>query len=88
MRAVFPNAKGFLRAGQFVRVTLAGATRVGAILVPQTAVIQSPTGSSVYVVKEDRTVEARPVTAGTWEGQRWLIDAGLKPGEPIIVDGV
>lgn len=88
MRAVFPNAKGFLRAGQFVRVTLAGATRIGAILVPQAAVIQSPTGSSVYVVKEDQTVEARPVTAGVWEGQQWLIEGGLKPGETIIVDGV
>jgi membrane fusion protein (multidrug efflux system) len=88
MRAVFPNTKGFLRAGQFVRVTLAGATRVGVILVPQSAVIQSPTGSSVYVVKEDHTVEARPVTAGVWEGQQWVIDAGLKPGETIIVDGV
>jgi membrane fusion protein (multidrug efflux system) len=88
MRAVFPNAKGFLRAGQFVRVTLAGATRIGAILVPQSAVILSPTGSSVYVVKADQTVEARPVTAGTWEGQQWLIEGGLKPGETIIVDGV
>jgi membrane fusion protein (multidrug efflux system) len=88
IRAVFPNAKGTLRAGQFVRVTLTGATRVGAILVPQSAVIQSPAGSSLYVVKADQTIEARSVTVGQWDGQQWLVNSGITPGEVVVIDGV
>ncbi len=88
LRAVFPNPAGKLRPGQFVRVTLSGAVRLGAVLVPQQAVIQSPTGSSVYVVKADQTVEVRSVTLGTWEGQRWLIADGLVAGDVVITEGV
>lgn len=88
LRAVFPNPKGTLRSGQFVRVTLSGAVRLGAVLVPQGAVIQSPTGNSVYVVKPDQTVEARTVTLGTWEGARWLIADGLVAGDTVITEGV
>ncbi len=88
MRAVFPNPKGKLRAGQFVRVTLSGAVRLNAILVPQTAVIQSPTGSSVYVLKPDQTVDVRTVTLGTWEGPRWLISDGLIAGDVVITEGI
>lgn len=88
LRAVFPNPKGALRSGQFVRVTLSGAVRLGALLVPQSAVIQAPTGNSVYVVKPDQTIEARTVTLGTWEGQRWLISDGLAAGDVVVTDGV
>jgi membrane fusion protein, multidrug efflux system len=88
LRALFPNPKGKLRAGQFVRVTLSGAMRLNAILVPQAAVIQSPTGSSVYVVKPDQTVDVRTVTLGTWEGPRWLISDGLIAGDVVITEGI
>jgi len=88
IRAVFPNAEGRLRAGQFIRLTITGATQIGVVLVPQTAVLQSPTGSNVYVVNKDGKAEVRKVSLGAWHGDRWEIRDGLKAGEHVVVDGI
>jgi membrane fusion protein (multidrug efflux system) len=87
-RAEFPNADGALRPGQFVRVILRGATVPNAVTVPQRAVLEGPQGKFVYVVDEKSTAQARPVQAGEWSGDAWLISAGLQGGEQVIVDGV
>ena len=87
-RAEIPNPDGRLRPGQFVRVTLTGATRLNAVLIPQRAVLEGPQGKFVYVVDEKSTAQARPVEVGEWAGSDWIIIGGLKPGERVIVDGV
>src|SRR5688500_5602529 len=87
-RAEIPNPDGTLRPGQFVRVVLKGATRPHAITVPQRAVLEGPQGKFVYIVDEKGTAQARPVQAGQWAGERWIITAGLQGGERVIVDGV
>jgi membrane fusion protein (multidrug efflux system) len=87
-RAVIPNPDGRLRPGQFVRVTLAGATRPGAMLVPQRAVLEGPKGKFVYVVDDKSAAQPRPVEVGEWAGSDWIVTAGLKSGERVIVDGV
>jgi membrane fusion protein (multidrug efflux system) len=87
-RAEVANPDSTLRPGQFVRVILRGATRPNAITVPQRAVLEGPKGKFVYVVDEKGTAQPRPVEAGEWSGDAWLILAGLKPGERVITDGV
>ena len=87
-RAELPNPEGVLRAGQFVRVMLKGATRPNAVKVPQRAVLEGPQGKFVYVVNDKSQAEARPVEAGEWAGDAWIITAGLKQGERVILDGV
>ena len=87
-RAELPNPEGRLRPGQFVRVTLNGATRPNAVLIPQRAVLEGPQGKFVYVVDEKSTAQARPVEVGEWAGSDWIITGGLKPGERVIIDGV
>ena len=87
-RAVVPNPDGRLRPGQFVRVTLAGATRPGAVLVPQRAVLEGPQGKFVYVVDDKSAAQPRPVEVGEWAGSDWIVTSGLKGGERVIVDGV
>ncbi len=87
-RAEIPNPKGVLRPGQFVRVILRGAVRPDAVTVPQRAVLEGPQGKFVYVVDEKSTAQPRPVEAGRWAGDDWIISAGLKGGERVIVDGV
>ena len=87
-RAEVPNGAGALRPGQFVRVILKGASIPNAVTVPQRAVLQGPQGKFVYVVNEKSQAEPRPVEAGEWSGDTWVITAGLKPGERVIVDGV
>ena len=87
-RAELPNPKGILRPGQFVRVTLKGATRPNAIAVPQRAVLEGPQGKYVYVVGEKSTADPRPVQVGDWLGDEWIIHSGLKTGDKVIVDGM
>src|SRR5213083_2571323 len=87
-RAELPNPGGALKPGEFVRVILRGATRPNAVTVPQRAVLEGLQGKFVYVVNEKSQAEPRPVEAGEWAGQSWIITGGLKPGERVIVDGV
>ena len=87
-RAEIPNPEGVLRPGQFVRVILHGASRPNAVTVPQRAVLQGPQGKFVYVVDEKGSAQVRPVEAGEWAGENWIITSGLKGGEQVIVDGV
>ncbi len=87
-RAVLPNPDGKLRPGQFVKVTLTGATRPNAVLIPQRAVLEGPQGKFVYVVDEKSSAQARPVEVGEWAGSDWIITGGLKAGERVIIDGV
>src|SRR3989442_2727232 len=87
-RAELPNPAGFLHPGQFVRVTLKGAERPGAILVPKRAVLEGPKGKFVYVVSAESKAEPRPVELGAWQGDAWIVTAGLNAGDRVIVDGV
>ena len=87
-RAEVPNPDGYLRPGQFVRVVLKGATIPNAVTVPQRAVLEGPQGKFVYVVDEKSTAQPRPVEAGQWSGDQWIISSGLEGGERVIVDGV
>src|SRR5437764_6635801 len=86
-RAEVPNPKGVLRPGEFVRVILRGATRPNAVTVPQRAVREGPQGKFVYLVNDKNQAEVRPVQAGEWSGEDWIITSGLQGGERVIVDG-
>ena len=87
-RATFARPGPLLVPGQFVRVRLLGLARPNAIVVPQRAVLQQMGRQTVYVVDAANTVAARSVTATGWSGGDWLIEAGLAPGERVVVDGV
>lgn len=87
-RAELPNPRALLKAGQFVRVFLSGASRPDAIVVPQRAVLEGPPGKFVYVVNAESKVEMRVVEVGDWKGGDWIIQRGLKAGEKVIVDGL
>lgn len=86
VRGTVANPDARLRPGQFVHATVLGIDRVGTVMVPQRAVLQSPAGPSVYVVDAKNVVEQRPVTLGEWQGDQWIIEKGLKPGERVITD--
>lgn len=87
VRAELPNPELQLRPGQYVRVFLHGAYRPDAISVPQRAVRQGPKGAFVWVVSQENQAEQRPVTAGQWDGDLWVIDDGLNAGDRVIVNG-
>ncbi len=88
LRGEFPNPKGDLLPGMYVRVKIEQGVEKGAIAVPQQAVQRDAGGqASVYVVNADNKVEVRRVTVERALGQRSVISQGLKGGDKVIADG-
>ena len=87
LRAEVPNPDGLLLPGQYVRVRLSQAEIPAAFLLPQQAVTRSDQGDSVLVVGEDNKPAPRPVTVGFERDGQWVVTAGLKEGDRVIVDG-
>lgn len=87
LKAVLPNKGNELFPNQFVNARLLLETRHGSVVVPSSALQRNTKGTSVYVVKPDKTVELRQVKIGIAEGDEVSIDAGLAPGEMVVVDG-
>lgn len=89
IRAVFPNPKGDLLPGMFVRARLDEGIKNNALLVPQQGVTRNPRGeATVMLVGADNKVENRTVTAAQAIGDKWLVTDGLKSGDKVIVTGL
>ena len=87
IKATFPNANRRLWPGQFVNITIRMSSDPRAIVVPTVAVQAGPDGQYVFVVKNDSTVEMRPVTVARSAGNETVLREGVKPGETIVTDG-
>lgn len=89
LRAVFPNPQHTLLPGMFVRARVDEGVQPDAMLVPQQGVTRTPRGdATVMVVNNDSTAETRNVIATQAIGDQWLISAGLKTGDKVIVSGL
>jgi multidrug efflux system membrane fusion protein len=87
LKATFPNQNEVLWPGEYVDVTLTLATEPNAIVVPTQAVQTGQSGQYVYVVKNDLTVESRPVSMNRTQGPLSIVAKGLQPGERVVTDG-
>ena len=87
LKATLPNPDRRLWPGQFARVNLHLATLPHAIVVPAQAVQTGQDGQYVFVVKENSTVEQRPVTSAQRADQDVVIAKGLRPGETVVTEG-
>jgi len=88
LAGLFPNPSNVLRPGQFGRVRFISYTRIGALLVPQKAVVELQGSYQVAVVGNDNRVTLRTVKVGERTGAMWIIDEGLKARERVVVEGV
>jgi membrane fusion protein (multidrug efflux system) len=89
LRALFPNPKGELLPGMFVRARLDQGVNPQALLVPQVGVTRDQKGLPVaLVVNAERKVERRQLVTDRAVGDAWLVTSGLKPGEQVIVEGL
>ena len=87
IKGTFPNEDGRLWPGQFVNVVVTLTTDPKAIVVPSVAVQTGQQGSFVFAVKEDQTVEVRPVTVARTRGAESVIATGVGPGDTVVTDG-
>ncbi|WP_405125956.1 efflux RND transporter periplasmic adaptor subunit [Pseudomonas marginalis] len=88
LRAVFPNPDGDLLPGMYVRAILQEAVKENALLVPQQAVSRDGAGKPfAYVVDSEKKLQRRPLQTERAVGDQWLVQAGLEPGDQLVVDG-
>jgi membrane fusion protein (multidrug efflux system) len=87
IQAVFPNPKGLLRPGQFVRVRLQKDLYPDAIVVPQQAINQLQNKYQVFVVDDSSKLQPKLVTVGNRVGSNWIVKEGLKAGEKVAIIG-
>ncbi|RJQ14416.1 MAG: efflux RND transporter periplasmic adaptor subunit [Nitrospiraceae bacterium] len=87
LKATFTNKDKKLWPGQFVNIVMTLTTQHDAIVTPSQAVLSGQQGQYVFVVKDDMSVESRPVgTDRTLNGET-VITHGLQPGEKVVTDG-
>jgi membrane fusion protein, multidrug efflux system len=87
LKAVFDNKDNQLWPNQFVNAHLLLEVRKNVTVVPSPAVQHGPQGNYVYVVKQDGTVDARPINIAITEGNLTQVASGIMPNDLIVTDG-
>ncbi|HEX7233034.1 MAG TPA: efflux RND transporter periplasmic adaptor subunit [Candidatus Binatia bacterium] len=87
LKAEFKNSDLRLWPGQYTNVALTLSTQEGAVVVPSDAIQVGPDGQQVFVVKEDKRVELRPVSVGQSQEGESIITKGLAAGEVVVREG-
>ena len=89
LRVVFPNSKGVLLPGMFVRAVVEEGVNQKALLIPQQAVSRNPKGNPVaLIVDAEGKIQQRMIMLDRAIGDAWLVSSGLAPGDRVIVEGM
>lgn len=89
LRALFPNEKGILLPGMFVKATIQGAIDNKAFLLPQQAVSRdSKANPIITLVQEDNSIKKQMITIERAIGNKWLVTAGVNNNDKIIIEGL
>ena len=86
-RISVPQAGDEVELGMSARVQVSAAARDTRIELPVAAIYSKNDTPNVRVVDGGGTVRLQPVKTGGLAGERVLIDAGLKPGDTVVVAG-
>lgn len=87
LKGTFENKDKRLWPGQFVNVALTLTTQRNAVVMPSSATQAGQQGQYVFVVKQDFTVESRPVMIARTVGDLAVVSQGVAPGEKVVTDG-
>jgi multidrug efflux system membrane fusion protein len=87
LKGTFTNRERKLWPGQFVNVVLTLTREPNTIVVPSHAIQAGQQGQYVYVVKQDLTVESRPVVVGRSVNSETVVQKGLAVDEKVVTDG-
>ena len=89
LRAVFPNPKHMLMPGMYVHAIIQEGINRNGLVVPQNAVTRNTRDEAVvYVLGEGNKVALRIVQTAEAIGMNWVVTAGLRQGDKIIIDGL
>jgi RND family efflux transporter MFP subunit len=75
-----------LASGQSITLEIPVGAARQVVTVDKDAVLRRPSGDMVFVAAEGEA-QPRPVTLGAATGERFVVEAGLEPGELVVVRG-
>ena len=84
---LYPNPDNRLRPGQSVTVHANVELRKDVLLLPSSAVRQLQGSRLVWILGPDHSVRQREIKAEQGVGNAYIVTAGLKPGDLVIVGG-
>lgn len=87
LKATFGNKDTRLWPGQFVDVVMTLTTQPNAVVVPSQAVLTGQQGQYVFIIKNDLSVENRPVVISGTIDDEAVVEKGLQPGDKVVTDG-
>jgi HlyD family secretion protein len=82
-----PNPDGRLRPGTTVMLEMVASTVNDAIVVPASALLKTPQGTTIVMIVKDGHAQQVEVEAGIHDSDRVQITKGLAGGETVIVRG-
>jgi multidrug efflux system membrane fusion protein len=87
LKGVFDNKDNMLWPNQFVNIRLQLNTQKNALVIPAAAVQRGPQGTYVFVMKQDKTVDLRPVTIAFTQNNNSVVSSGVTANEVVVTDG-
>lgn len=87
LEVITENPEGELKPGQYIRVKFPADMMMGAVSVPQRAVIQIQNMYQVFTLADSNKVQVKMVKTGPRVGERWVITEGLKEGDKVLIVG-
>jgi multidrug efflux system membrane fusion protein len=84
LKATFANEHNTLWPGQYVNARVLVRTERNVLTLPTAAVQLGPNGPFTYVIKNDSTVEVRPLKLGAESGNLTVIKSGIALNERVV----
>ena len=89
LRAVFPNPEGEILPGMYVTALLDEGSQQNVLMVPQQGITHNEQGkATTLILDQENVVQLREINAVKAVGNQWLVTAGLRPGDRVIVSGL
>lgn len=84
----FPNPEALIRPGQFAKIRVRFDLLPNGTVIPTRAVREFQGRNLAFVVNDSGRVSERQLTLGPAYGDRYLVEAGVEPGERIVLEGL
>lgn len=89
LRAVFPNPEDEILPGMYVTALLDEGSQQNVLMVPQQGITHNEQGkATALILDQENVVQLREINAVKAVGNQWLVTAGLRPGDRVIVSGL
>jgi RND family efflux transporter MFP subunit len=88
VKCTLPGQPPDWRLGLNAIVTLEAGRPVPGIRIPSTALYEKDRKSAVWIVKDDQTIELRPIVVIRYDTDSVEVSSGLRSGERIVTAGV